>query len=45
MKDVSSLIASLAEGYSADPFFADEQKTASLSFAEGLWWKGDRRAL
>ena len=37
-----SLIDDLAETYTADPFFADEAKTADLTFASGLWWKRDR---
>ncbi len=37
-----SLIDNFAEAYAADPFFADDAKTADLTFAEGLWWKGDR---
>ena len=36
-----SLIDDLAEAYAADPFFADDAKTADLNFAQGLWWKGD----
>ena len=34
-----SMIDNLAEAYAADPFFADEAKTADLTFALGLWWK------
>ena len=37
-----SLTDDLAEAYAADPFFADDAKTAELTFAQGLWWKGDR---
>ena len=31
-----------AEAYAADPDFTDEEKTADLTFAAGLWWKADR---
>ena len=34
-----SMIDNLAEAYTADPFFADEAKTADLTIALGLWWK------
>ena len=37
-----SLMDDLAEAYAADPFFADEDKTSDLTFAEVLWWKVDR---
>jgi len=35
-----SLVDDIAEAYAADPFFADDAKTADLTFAQGLWWKG-----
>ena len=41
LSDVS-LIDDLVEAYAADPYFADEAKTAGLTFAQDLWWKGDR---
>ena len=34
---IATLIELLAEGYAADPLFADEARTASLIFSEGLW--------
>ena len=37
-----SLIDDLVEAYAADPYFADAAKTAGLTFAQDLWWKGDR---
>ena len=36
-----SMIDDLAEAYAADPYSADDEKTADLTFASGLWWKGD----
>ena len=35
-----SLINNLAEAYAADPYFANDEKTADLTFAAGLCWKG-----
>ncbi|KAL0038535.1 hypothetical protein WJX77_009904 [Trebouxia sp. C0004] len=37
-----SLIDDLVEAYAADPYFADATKTAGLTYAQELWWKGDR---
>ena len=39
--DDVSLIGDLTRAYAADPFFADDEKTADVAFAVGLWWKGD----
>ena len=40
--DDLSLVDNLVEGYAADPFFADDKRTAGLTFAQDLWWKGNR---
>ena len=37
-----SLIAVNVEAYAADAYFADAANTAGLTFAQDLWWKGDR---
>ncbi|KAA6424326.1 MAG: hypothetical protein FRX49_05538 [Trebouxia sp. A1-2] len=36
------LIDNLVEGYAADPFFANADRTVGLTFAQDLWWKRDR---
>ena len=38
----ATLTEHLAEAYAADPFFADEARTATRMFSGGLWWKDDR---
>ena len=39
--DDVSLIDDLTQAYAADPYFTDDEKTADLTFAAGLWWKGN----
>ena len=35
---ILSHVQEIAEAHAADPFFADEQIPASMTFIEGLWW-------